>query len=279
MSGTGIISLALILINVLVSYKGLKDPYFFERNNFQVDRILVYKEYKRIFSSGFLHLGWAHLIFNMITLYAFAGSVSFFLGELNFLLIYFGSLLGGNLLSLFIHRNHGDYSSAGASGAVCGVVFASIALFPGMQIGFFLLPVSIPAWFYGLVYVLYTIWGVRARFGNSGHDAHLGGGLLGMLIALILRPSAISENLPTILLITIPCLFFIFMIITRPYVLLVGTGFRNEKRYYSIDHRYNAERADRQKQIDALLEKIHKKGIKSLTREEKDFLSQYSKTV
>ena len=45
-------------------------------------------------------------------------------------MVYFGSLIGGNLLALFIHRNHSDYSAIGASGAVSGIIFANIVLFP-----------------------------------------------------------------------------------------------------------------------------------------------------
>src|SRR5688572_22455086 len=113
--GLGII---LILINVFVSWRGLKDHSFFERYKFNIEKVLVFKEYYRILTAGFLHVSWPHLIFNMISLYAFSESIEVFLGPMQFLLVYFVSLLGGNLLSIFIHRNHNDYSSAGASGAV-----------------------------------------------------------------------------------------------------------------------------------------------------------------
>ena len=53
----------------------------------------------------------------------------------SYLLIYFGSLIAGNLFSLVLHKKDGDYSSVGASGAVSGIIFASIALFPGFNIG------------------------------------------------------------------------------------------------------------------------------------------------
>ena len=58
------------------------------------------------------------------------------LGVPQFLLVYFVSLAGGNVLALFIHRNHSDYSAAGASGAVAGIIFAAIAVVPGIQIIF-----------------------------------------------------------------------------------------------------------------------------------------------
>ncbi|HVV03598.1 MAG TPA: rhomboid family intramembrane serine protease, partial [Puia sp.] len=108
----------LIIANILVSYKGLTNRRFFEGYEFQVDRILMNKDYRRLVTSGFLHVSWTHLLFNMFSLYFFSGPVESGLGPLGFLLVYFVSLIGGNLLTLFIHRRHGDYSSVGASGAV-----------------------------------------------------------------------------------------------------------------------------------------------------------------
>jgi hypothetical protein len=214
----------------------------------------------------------------MLSLYSFSGLVEMALGSISFLLIYFASLAGGGLFSLFIHRNHGDYSSVGASGAVCGVMFASVALFPGMNISLFPLPVSVPSWVYALLYVLISIYAIRSQKNNIGHDAHLGGGLVGMLLALVMRPSTFLANLPTILIILIPCLVFIYLIVTRPALLFVDNLFyKTHKDYYSIDHRYNAERADQQQEVDRILEKISRRGIGSLSKKEKDTLEAYSK--
>jgi membrane associated rhomboid family serine protease len=149
MSGTGTITLLIILANIILSYRGFQNETFFERLVFGVDKILLQKDYKRLVTSGFVHVGWGHLIFNMLSLFFFSGSVEFFLGPVNYLVIYFASLIGGNLLSLFIHRHHGDYTAAGASGAVCGVIFASIALVPDGSIYLFFFPM--PAWLYGLL--------------------------------------------------------------------------------------------------------------------------------
>lgn len=139
-----IFGLLIISANVIISYFGFTNSHFFESCTFHVDRILIKKEYKRLITSGFIHLDWGHLIFNMLSLFFFYDYVEMFLGNIEFVILYFGSLLGGNLLALYIHRQHGDYSAAGASGAVSGVIFASIALFPGMGVGAFLIPVHIP---------------------------------------------------------------------------------------------------------------------------------------
>ncbi len=268
------IGLIIIIINIAVSWKGFNDPFFYERYSFNVEKVLVYKQYYRLITSGFLHVGWMHLIWNMIALYAFSGSIETYLGPVQFLLIYFASMIAGDLLSLFIHRHHGDFSSVGASAAVNGIIFAAIAIFPGMKIFF------IPAWIYGLGYVLFSIYGIRSRNNNVGHEAHLGGALVGMLIGIAMFPASLTENYLPILAISIPSLIFMYMIIKKPYALLIDNNyFKTHQRYHSIDHRYNAERITKQKELDEILDKINRKGIKSLTQKEKELLKEYSKTL
>src|ERR1700740_2095542 len=124
MGTLGIISIAIIFINFFVSYRGFSDRAFFSKYSFVVENVLNYKQYWRLVTSGFLHVNWMHLIFNMISLYFFSGSLEAYIGPINFLIIYFVGLIGGNLLSLLIHRSSGDYSAVGASGAVSAVIFA-----------------------------------------------------------------------------------------------------------------------------------------------------------
>jgi len=276
----GIISLILILVNVVISYRGFKDQAFYGKYRFRVDDILLYKDYKRLVTSGFLHVNWMHLIFNMIALYFFSGSLEMYLGPVRFLIIYFSGLIGGDLLSLFIHRHDGDYASVGASSGVSGIMFAAIALFPGMHIGLLFLPLSIPGWLFGLIYVLYSIYGIRSRTNNIGHDAHLGGGLVGLIVAIIMQPSSIITNTLAIVIIMVPSVFFIYMIITRPHLLLIDNYFfKKHSDAITVDHKYNMEKIDRQQEVDRILEKIHKKGMNSLTQKEKQALDEYSKTT
>ncbi len=276
MHPVAIFTLIIIVINVVVSVKGFKSPSFFERYLFRVDDVLAAKQYDRMVTSGFLHLDWKHLIFNMITLYLFGDGLEAYLGIAPFLIVYFAGLVGGSLLALFIHRQHGDYSAAGASGAVCGIIFASIALFPGMEVAPLFIPVHVPGWLFGLGYILYTIYGVRSKVGNIGHEAHLGGALVGMYTAVIFHPEAVQHNLVAIAVISLPSIAFMYIIITRPYVLFVDNFYFNSHPNATLEDRYNLKRADRQREIDGILEKIHNKGINSLTKAEKDKLDEYS---
>lgn len=277
MTDIGTIGLILLLTNIAFSYKGLVNNLFFDGYKFDVDRILVNKDYKRLITSGFLHVSWSHLIFNMLSLYAFSGLLEFHIGSFFFLLIYIISLIGGNILALSIHRHHGDYSAAGASGAICGIIFASIALFPGLEIGFLGLPFFIPSWIYGILYIAFTIYGIKSSRDNVGHEAHLGGALIGMIVAILIRPNALIENYLPILLILIPTIIFLYICATKPHILIINSYFtKSTNPYYDIDHKYNEQKVNKQKEIDRLLDKISKKGLKSLSKKELQNLKDYS---
>lgn len=277
MTNSGIAGLLLIIANIIFSYCGLKNHKIFDGYKFDVDEILIRKDYKRLITAGFLHVSWTHLIFNMVSLWFFCGYIEMAVGEWAFLVIYFAGLIGGNLLALLIHKNHGDYTAVGASGAVSGIIFASLALFPGMGVGLFMLPISIPGWIYGPVYILYSIYGIKSKKDNIGHEAHLGGAVVGMIAALLFAPEAIVDNYVTILIILVPTIVFIYFILTRPQILLVDNlFFKNHHDFYSIDHQYNAEKTRQQKEIDKILDKINQKGINSLSAAEKEKLKKYS---
>lgn len=276
MTGTGIIGLLLIAINVAVSYRGFKNRFFFEQYKFEVEKILLYKDYKRLVTSGFLHVNWMHLIFNMISLLMFSGIMEAYLGSVEFLLIYAASLVGGDLLSLLIHKHDPDYSSVGASGAICGLIFAAIALFPGFSMGFFFIPM--PGWLFGLMFIGFSMYGIKSRRDNVGYEAHLGGALVGMVLALLLHPSAFLQNYLVILVLAVPTIVFLYLIVTRPHLLLIDNYFfKNHKQHYSVDHKYNETKSNQQKEIDRILDKINSRGMSSLSRKEREDLERYSK--
>jgi membrane associated rhomboid family serine protease len=275
MENSSAIGLIIIIFTCLTSYKGFVDSLFYNQYVFQVDKILLNREYGRMVTSGFLHANWIHLAFNMSTLYAFSASLEMTLGIQNYAIIYFSSLIGGSLLSLYIHRNHGDYTAIGASGAVCGVIFASIALYPEVEIGTFGL--YFPSWLYALLFISISIFGIKSQATNIGHDAHLGGALIGLLTAVALRPETLQYNYWIILLIALPTIAFIAFLIRRPEVLLMDTVFSKKQGFETFEDKYNATKLTKAQEIDKILDKIRDKGVDSLTPKEKDTLDKYSK--
>lgn len=216
---TEIVTLALIAANILISYKGFRDASFFDRNLFEVGRVLHHREYGRLFMSGFLHVDWTHLLFNMFSLYSFSAIMEQILGPVNVLIIYFASLFGGDLLALFIHRRHPGYRAVGASGAVSGVIFAAIAIVPDIHVSLFLIPIGIPGWLFGICYVIYSMYGIRTSAGNIGHEAHLGGALVGLATAVLIVPAVLKHNTLPVALIGVAGTVFLLLMVFRPDLL------------------------------------------------------------
>ena len=198
-----IATLVIIAANILISIKGFNDFSFFEKYKFNVGSIKR-GEQIRMLSSGFLHADITHLLFNMFTLYFFADAVIYKLGSFNFIVIYFTSLIFGNLLSLYFHKDENWYSAIGASGAVTGILYAAILLRPDMSLYMYFIPIPIPGYVFGIGYLLYSIYGMKNRIGNIGHDAHFGGAIGGYVVTLILMPSLFTTNLGYVGLLAIP---------------------------------------------------------------------------
>ncbi|MGB0178001.1 MAG: rhomboid family intramembrane serine protease [Owenweeksia sp.] len=277
MGDIGVIEIILIASNVLLSFKGFNDRIFFSDWAFQVGKVLGQKDYKRLITSGFLHVSTMHLIFNMLTLYFFAGALEAFLGPFGFIVVYFGSLVGGNLFALLVHQKNWAYSAVGASGAVSGVVFAAIALFPGMKLALFLIPIPMPAWLFGLGFILYSIFGIKSQRDNIGHEAHLGGAVIGLLIAIAFRPEMLSINTLSIMLVLIPALSFMLVVLFRPSLLSGSANIRRSKpaKTTRADEHYNSIKAEKKRELDRILDKIKEQGMDSLTEEEKWHLDTY----
>ena len=197
------ITIVIIAANVLVSLKGFNDYSFLDKYKFHIGGVQR-GEQIRMLSSGFLHIDMQHLLFNMITLYFFAGIVIDYLSAGGFVIVYLGSLLFGNLLSFYFHKNEYHYSALGASGAVTGILYSAILLQPGMSLYFFFIPIPIPAYVFGIGYLLYSIYGMKKRIGNIGHDAHFGGAIGGYIITLFMATWIFEKNLLMVGLLAIP---------------------------------------------------------------------------
>jgi membrane associated rhomboid family serine protease len=195
--------------------RGFKDYSFFEQYKFNI-AALQRGEKIRMLSSGFLHVNWQHFIFNMISLYFFAHIVVNLFGALNFYLVYLFSLLAGNLLSFYFHKNEPFYSAVGASGAVTGIVYSAILLRPDMHMFIYFIPIPIPSYVVGVGYLLFSIYGMKTKLGNIGHDAHFGGAVGGYLMTLFLAPWIFEYH------------FWMVALLATPIVLLLILKWKNK---------------------------------------------------
>lgn len=209
MGQLSIVTLIIIALTAVISFKGFSDQNFFYKYRFNIADIKRGARFQ-IFSSGFLHVDTAHLFVNMLTLYFFANVVIYSLGSIAFLVIYLGSLLLGNLVSYFFHKDDYAYTAVGASGAVMGILYSAILLQPDMTLGlFFIIPV--PAYVFGIGYLLYTIYGMKSRSDNIGHDAHFGGATGGYLLTMIFAPWVFESHLLMVILLAVPIIILFFL--------------------------------------------------------------------
>ncbi len=205
-----IATIAVLAANIIVSFKGFNDTFFFDRYKFSIGAIKSGQK-ERMLTSGFLHVDLAHLFFNMFTLYFFANVVINWFGQTQFLIIYFVSLLAGSLLALFFHKDEPYYSAVGASGAVTGILYAAILLQPDMQLALMFIPIPLPAYILGIGYLLYSIYGMKSRLGNIGHTAHFGGAIGGYITTLIFMPSLLRTDTVMVLLLALPIILLFIL--------------------------------------------------------------------
>jgi hypothetical protein len=149
---------------------------------------------------------------------------------------------------------------------------ASIVMFPNSEISFILLPFSMKNWIFGLLFIGISIFGIKSNAGIIGHDAHFGGAIIGVILAMVMMPEIIMINWWIILLILIPSILFIILIIRNPAVLMVenywGETIKRAKQKPVTKYKNN------EKTLNELLDKINQKGIDSLSESEREDLDR-----
>jgi len=80
-----------------------------------------------------------------------------------------------------------------------------------MSLYLFFIPIPIPAYLFGIGYLLYSIYGMKAKNDNIGHTAHFGGAIGGYLITLAKEPIMIVDNTVMVVLLAIPIIILFVM--------------------------------------------------------------------
>ncbi len=185
----------IIILTVVVSLNAFKDQNLLEKYIYSPYKAKHNNQYYRILSHLLIHGDTTHLIFNMLSLYFLGnvleqqfmneyGTVS---GELHFIVLY---ILGGVFATLIPYMRNQDnihYRSLGASGAVSAIIFAAIIWNPTMQLGLLFIPIPIPAYIFGPLYLAFEYWADRKGGTGIAHDAHIGGAIFGVLYVLIIN--------------------------------------------------------------------------------------------
>ena len=185
--------LIILVATIIVSLWVDRNPDIKERLLFIPYRVKHQQEYARLLTHGFIHADLPHLAFNMMTLY-FMGEYLYNewmqlygnAGIAYFVVLYFFGMMVATLFPMMRHQDDPNYRSLGASGAVSAVLFAVILWNPTLSLSLLFIPIPIPAYLFGPLYLLFEYYSMKK--GNTGiaHDAHIGGAIFGLLFVLML---------------------------------------------------------------------------------------------
>lgn len=190
-----IITYTIIVLTVLISIQGFNSADFSYKMSFSPYLAKHYNQKTRFFTHMFVHADWGHLFFNMFSFYMFGKFIELelrayygdYLGGFHFFVLY---LLGGLFSTLwpFIRNQDKDnYFSVGASGAVSAIIFSTIIWYPQLRMGLIFLPIMVPGYIFGPLYLLFEFFAFRYGKSRIAHDAHIGGALFGILYIIIIN--------------------------------------------------------------------------------------------
>lgn len=196
------ITTIIIVITVLISLRAFKDDGLMNRLIFNPPRVQQ-GEWHRLFTYGLVHADFAHLIFNMFTFYLFGSEVErvckLALGEtvgaICYVLLYITAILVSIIPTYLKHKNNARYFGLGASGAVCAVIFAYVLVNPMNFMGILFIPIMLPAFLFGLLFLLISLSLDKKQAGGINHSAHIWGGIYGILFMIVTFGALTDINL------------------------------------------------------------------------------------
>ena len=221
---------------------------------------------------SFFHAGFGHLFWNMLILY-FAGRIFLNLfGARTFINVYFLGVILGGLLFLLSYNVFPALMGTrtaliGASAGVTAILIFICTYMPNQEVR--LIFFNIKLWYIGAFVVLMDLIQI-ASSNSGGRIAHLGGAILGYVFARqLLQGRDIGKGFSAFL----DSSASLFK--KREKKAPMKTVYRKKKA--SDKSSVNYEKENRQRKIDAILDKISKSGYESLSKAEKDFLFKAGK--
>jgi membrane associated rhomboid family serine protease len=182
-------TLTILVVTIIVSVIGFAAPKVIERSLLRPYQVARGSGYVGLLTSGFVHANVGHMVFNLITFYSFGFALERAIGPVRLVALYFSALLISGIGTCYKHRDDPAYASLGASGAILGVLFASIVYFPRQSLYILPLPVPIPAPLFAVGYLAFSWYSSRSNRGQINHDAHIFGALTGLAFVLLTDPT------------------------------------------------------------------------------------------
>ena len=197
------ITTIIVAITVVVSFLAFNDKDLSYKLTLSPYSVKHHKRWWQVFTHGFIHADYMHLGLNMYVLYSFGGFGESVLvdgypssegiiggfgniGYLYCITLYVGGLLFATLPSLKKHGDNPSYLAVGASGAVSAIVFSSIIFYPTGGMGLLFIPIRIPSFIFGVLYLLAEHYMSKKGGTRIAHDAHIGGAFFGVFFTVLL---------------------------------------------------------------------------------------------
>jgi membrane associated rhomboid family serine protease len=152
-------------------------------------------ELHRLLTAGWVHADVTHLLFNMLTLWAFADRVARTLGSVLFVAFYVSAVVVAFIPSTLRHMGEPRYASLGASGAVAAVMFSAVLLDPRLRVGVPFVPVTVPGPVYAVGYLVYSAYHAYRSERGVNHEAHFAGAVWGLVVTYVLEPTRTAAAL------------------------------------------------------------------------------------
>lgn len=194
------ITLLIIIVTALVSIGAWQDRRVFLALLFEPFVIRAGGEWHRFVTHAFIHADGYHLFVNMFVLYMFGANVERLYqgltdgsGALAFSGLYLGGILFSSLVGYRRHIHDPGYRAVGASGAVAAVLFAHILMLPTQSIYLMFIPIPIPSFVFGILYLAYERYMDKRGGDNVAHDAHFHGALFGVVYTAIVEPRLVLD--------------------------------------------------------------------------------------
>ncbi|MEM6359607.1 MAG: rhomboid family intramembrane serine protease [Bacteroidota bacterium] len=193
------LTLIFIAVTVVISIKAWNDPALTNRWIFNPYAVKHNKQYYRFLSSGFLHGGFIHLLFNMLVLYMFGEQVEAVftsaygvVGKVLFAGLYVLGIIISDIPTFLKYKDLPHYNALGASGGVSSILFSYILFDPSSKLYLYGL-IGLPGVVWAALYIIYSYYMSKKQIDNINHDAHLYGGIFGIVFTIITIPQVVPH--------------------------------------------------------------------------------------
>ena len=191
------ITIVIIILTAIISVSAFSNAKVIDDLIFYPPAITQRKQWYRFITCGFIHADWAHLIFNMLSLYFFGSGLESYYsqtldmakksqaGNIAYILLYLSALVISILPTYFKNKNNYYYRSLGASGAVSAVITGT-AIFTPWRLIYLFGAVPIPSVLYAILFIGISAYMSKRGQDNINHDAHLWGAVYGLVFTVLL---------------------------------------------------------------------------------------------